>query len=217
MREKKDVNLDTKLLSLAKKLQGLNTVPLVCKKLGVKEKTAINYIYELRKGGFVKTTRGRNKIRIYHISPVRRTEMGYPGLYDIINRYSPIKLAKPYEHRVYREISVEEAIVRALETGDFRTILASMALFKQAANWSRLYEHAKKKDLRRQVGALYDLSRKAMKVRRIDKRIEYRLLHAAQKNKFIVPGIKARDFQRIGKKWRIYLPFSKADLRRFKE
>ena len=213
MKRKKDV----RLLGLAKKLQGLNTVSAVCKKLGIKEKTAINYIYELRKKGLVKTTRGRNKIRMYDISPVKKAESGYPGLYDIINRYSPIKIAKPFEHRVYKELGTEEAIVRALETGDFRTILASLALFRHIKNWPKLYEHAKKKDMRRQVGALYDLSRNAMRVKRMDKRIENRLLEAKQKNNFIVPGIRTRNFPNIGKKWRIFIPFSKGDLRRFKE
>ena len=56
-----------------------------------------------------------------------------------------------------------------------------------------------------------------MKVRRIDKRIENRLLKAVQKDKFIVPGIRTSGFQAIEKKWRVCVPFTKGDLRRFKE
>lgn len=213
MNEKKDV----KLLEIARKLQGMNTVSSVCRRLGVREKTAINYIYELRKRGFVETARGRGKIRLYRIFPVKRKQAGYPGLYDVINKYSPLKIAKPYEHRVYKEMSVEEAIVRALETKDFRTILSSMALFRNVRNWSKLYECAKNKDLRRQAGALYDLSKKAIRVRRTDKRIENRLLKAVQKNKYMVLGVRTRDFPDIEKKWRVYIPFTKGDLRRLKE
>lgn len=213
MRIKKDVN---KITVLARNLQGLQTISSISKKLEVKRKTAVNYVYELRKGGFVKTTRGRKKIRVYEISPVRKKELGYPGMYDIINRYSPIKLVKPYEHRVHgKPMSIEEAIVRAIKTGDFRTILASLALFSHVKDWSLLYECAKKEDVRRQAGAMYDLSRKALLVRRIDRRIERRLLEAPIEKKYLIPNVKSSDFKDVEKKWRVFIPFRKEDLRRF--
>lgn len=217
MREKEDVKRESEFEDMARKLHGINTISTIRKKLRIAEKTAINYVYELRRSGFVKTIRGRGKIRTYFISPTRRKELGYPGLYDTINAHSPIKIAEPFEHRVYKEMSIEEAIVRALETMDFRTILASLALFRYVENWSRLYKYAKEKDVRRQAGAIYEISRKTMRVRRMDKRIENRLLAAKQKNRFIVPGIIAKDFLEISKRWNVHIPFTKGDLRRFKE
>ena len=212
MKEVKDVKPD-----IAKKLEGLNTISTISRKLGVKKKTAINYVYELRKAGLVKTTRGKDKVRVYDIFPIKRADTGYLGLYDIINKYSPVRVSKPYEHRVYEKMSIEEAIVRALETKDFRTILASIALFRHVKDWSGLYWHAKNKGMRRQAGALYDLSRKVIRVRRMDKRIERMLLNAKQEDRSIVPAIRAKDFPEIEKKWRIYMPFRKGDLRRLKE
>jgi hypothetical protein len=213
MKDKKDV----KLLSMAKKLQGLNTISTICRKLDIREKTAINYVHEMRMMGLVKTARGKNKVRIYNISPVKKTESGYPGMYDIINMYSPMKIAEPFEHRVYEKMGIEEAITRALETKDFRIILSSIALFRHVKDWSKLYEYAKRSGNRRKVGALYDLSRQIMKVRRIDKRIERRLLEAKQEDAFIVPKIRTRDFPSIEKKWKVHIPFTKGDLRRLKE
>lgn len=217
MREKKDVKEDAKFEKMARELNGLNTVSSVCKKLGIQKKTAINYIYEMKKRGFVKASRGSGKIRMYSISPARKKELGYPGLYDIINEHSPLKITSPFNHRVYEEMTVEEAIVRALETKDFMVILASLALFRHVRNWPRLYGFAKEKDVRRQVGALYDLSRKVMKAKRMDRRIENNLLAARQKDKFIVPGISAKDFPEISRKWNICVPFTKGDIKRFKE
>src|SRR3989338_3429450 len=205
MIEKKDV----KIYGLAKELQGLNTRESICKKAGIKKKTAINYIYEMRKKGLVKTERGRNKIRMYEISSVKKPETGYPGLYDMINRYSPLKIAKPFEHRVYQKMSIEEAIARALDTKYFRTILAAMALFKHINDWQKLYEYAKKYDNKRSVGALYDLSKHIMRIKDMDKDIEKKLLKAKQKNKFIIHDVKTKDFTEIEKKWKVHIPFRK--------
>ena len=213
MIEKKDV----KIFGLAKELQGLNTIESICKKTGIKKKTAINYIYELRAKGLVKTERGRNKIRMYEISPIKKPETGYSGLYDIINAHSPIKVAKPFEHREYQKMSIKEAIARALDTKDFRTILAAMALFKHVNDWAKLYEYAKKYDVTKSIGALYDLSKHTIRIKDMDKDIEKKLLKAKQKNKFIIDGIKTGDFIETEKKWRVFVPFRKDDLRRLKE
>jgi DNA-binding MarR family transcriptional regulator len=105
------------------------------KRLGISRDTAINYIYELRKRGLVETERGRKGNRLYRITPTGRKEKGYPGLYETINRYSPIKLVEPFRHRIHdHELTPEEAIVRAILTKDFRTILASLALFRKVAD-----------------------------------------------------------------------------------
>jgi len=216
MSNKKDVECREKIDELAVALQGLQTVSTICKKMGISRKTAINYVYELRKAGFVRTTRGNKKLRIYEISSVSRRDLGYPGFYDIINKYSPLKIAKPYEHRVYKPLAIEEVIVRAIKMQDFRTVLASLALFRHVSDWSLLYTYSKKENVRRKVGALYELSRQVVRVRRIDKRIGKKLLLGTD-DKFIIPDVHSKDFHAIEKKWKVYIPFNRKDLSKLKE
>src|SRR3989338_5472755 len=66
--------------------------------------------------------------------------------------------------------SLEETLVYAIKTGSLRTILASLALFKKITDWSELYQISKKNRIERQVGALYDLAKKIMRVRRMPDR-----------------------------------------------
>ncbi len=202
---------------MAKQLRGMQTVSSISRKLGIGRRTAINYICEMRKGGYVTESRGKNKTRIYEISPLTGRMHGYPGLYDIINSNSPIKLVKPYEHRVYCEMSVEEAIVRAIKTRDFRAILASLALFRKVKDWSLLYKLAKEENLQRQVGALYDLARKCIRVRKMDKRIRNNMKQSKNVEKFIIKNMKSSDFTGIEKEWGIFVPFNKSDLNRYME
>ena len=51
----------------------------------------------------------------------------------------------------------------------------------------------------------------------MDKDIDKKLLKAKQKNKFIIPDVKTNDFTETEKKWRVYIPFRKDDLKRLKE
>jgi len=203
---------------VAQKLHGLQTISSICKNLNVSKKTATNYIYELRRRGYVKTTRGSRGIRFYEISQYPKKELGYPGLYDIINKYSKIKVTKPYEYRIHdKKITIEEAIIRAIKTQDFRIVMASMGLFKYIENWSLLYNIAKKERIGRYVGALYDLSRKYIRVRRMDKRIKRWLLKSETRSKYIIPKLKSKDFIDIEKRWHVFIPFNKKDLARYKE
>jgi len=202
---------------IATKLKGFQTVSSIQRILGISRRTAINYIYELRKRGFLRTTRGENKIRIYEISPIPKKRLGYPGLYNIINMNSPIKIAKPYEHILYREMPIEEAIIRAIKTKDFRTILAALALFGKVIDWSLLYKFAKKEGFQHHVGALYDVARSCIRVRRMDKRIRNKLKQAHGRNRFIIPKLKSKDFKDIEKEWKIFIPFNKSDLSKYKE
>lgn len=211
MARKKDVN---KWRSLAIKLRGYQTIGTICKNLRVIRKTAINYIYELRKRGFLRTTRGHGKVRIYDISPLERKEIGYPGLYDIINQYSPLKIAKPYEHRIYRPLSIEEVIIRAIKTQDFRVILSSLYLFKYVKDWKKLLKIAEKESLERQIGALYNLSRNVTRVRKMDEEVEKKIISSAAKKVFILNNVRTKDFPEIENKWSVFIPFRKSDLKR---
>ena len=204
---------------LAKKLNGFQTVKTVCKLLEVDKRTAINYIYALRKAGYVKSSdRGKRKIRLYKIVEMPEIKRGYMGLHDFINLYSTIKLAKPYEHIIHdHELTPEEAVVRAIETREYRVILASLFLFRHIKTWSELHRYAKNASAERFVGALYDLSRKYIRVRRMDKRIRNSLLASKPKKKWMIPHMKSKDFGNIEKLWGVYIPFNHQDMVRLKE
>lgn len=203
---------------LLKKLEGLNTIESISKKLNVKRNTAIKKVHELRKLGYVETSGGGKQPRLYRISRTKVQSIGNPGLYEIINENSPIKLMKPYEHRIIgKHLTIEEAIIMAVKNKNFRLILASLALFNKIKNWSRLYESAKKENVRRKVGALYDVARKIIRVRRMDNKTRELLLNAKKENKYIIPETYSKDFKDIEKIWNVHIPFNYADLTRYKE
>ena len=207
-----------KSIEIAKKLEGINTLKMVMKKLNVRKSTAIKILSILRKEGFVETSGGGKKPRLYKISPIRIAGKEHLGLYDIINKYSKIKLFKPFEHKVMdRKLSIEEAIPMAVKEGNFRLVLASLGLFNFVKNWSKLCFYSKKYNVARKLGALYDVTRTIMKTRKMDNRTRKALLKGKDKNKFIIKPHKAKDFKEIGKKWKVYIPFNRADLMRYKE
>ncbi|MBS3156478.1 hypothetical protein J4413_04600, partial [Candidatus Woesearchaeota archaeon] len=200
------------------KLEGLSTIELIAKKLNLKKNTAIKKIHELKKLGYVETSGGGKQPRLYRISRIKTQKIGNPGLYDVINKNSPIKLVKPYEHRVVgRSISIEEAIVLAVKSENFRLILASLALFNKVKTWSKLYELAKRENVRRKTGALYELTRKIMRARKMDDKTQKLLLSAKHEKKDIIAGMHSEDFKDIEKKWNVHIPFNYNDLRRYKE
>lgn len=201
---------------MAKSLRGLQTVASAAKALDVDRRTAINYIAALRKLGYVKTSRGKRKIRMYEISGIKAVRKSGTDLYDFINERSPIKVRKPYEYVVHEELTIESVIPRAIETKDFRTLLAAMRLFRLVKDWSELNRQAKMRNVQRAAGALYDLARKYTRVRRMDRRTRNALMNAKAGGKFMVPRMKSRDFQDIEKTWKIRLPFNKGDMERYR-
>ena len=204
--------------SILRAIEGLNTIDLVAKKLNVKKNTAIKKLHELRKLGFVETSGGGKQPRLYRISRRKRLKIGNPGLYDVINKNSPIKLVKPYEHKIINEkLTIEEAIIRAIKSGEFRPILASLALFNKVRDWHRLYKFAKNENVRRKVGALYEVARTIIKVRKMDEKTRKLMLNAKNEKKYIVQGLRSKNFQEIEKKWKVFVPFNYADLERYNE
>ena len=206
------------MYSIAKRLEGLQTVDSIAKNLGIGRRTAINYVWELRKKGFVETIYGKRKIRMYKISPFKINRFGYPGLYEFLNQNSKIKVYAPYIERIYdRKPTVEDMIVKAVKTGDLRTILSSLALFNKIKNWQRLRQIARKENVGRKIGALYDVARGVIRVKRMDKKTRKALLNSRIENKFIVKNARTKDLKQIEKMWKVYLPFNKADLEAYKE
>ncbi len=205
-----------KLKEALKKVEGIQTVESIMDLLGVSRNKAIYYAHRLNKQGYVKTKRLSNNKRVYNIS--FENKLGGNSYYDIINQYSPIKVAVPVVYRIYgKESSLEEALVYAIKTGNFRTILASLALFKKIDDWPKLYNLAKQNRIERQVGALYDVARRIMRVRRMTIRFRN---NSIPKNNYkfcyVIPGLRSKEFQDIEKVWRIYLPFNKKDLEGYK-
>lgn len=201
------------LIEIAKKLEGLQTVSSMAKNLSIGRRTAINYIWKLRKEGFVETMYGKRKIRMYRISPIKTSKFGYPGLYEFLNRNSKIKVYPPYTERIYgHKPTAEEMIVKAVKTGDLRTILSSLALFNKIKDWATLSQTARKEHIGRKIGALYDAARTVIRVRRMDKKTRKALLSNKVDNKFIVEYARTKDLAQIEKEWKVCLPFNKADL-----
>ncbi|MGV8152617.1 MAG: hypothetical protein ACP5OG_06040 [Candidatus Nanoarchaeia archaeon] len=201
--------------TLLKKLEGTHNLESIIETLGVKRQKAIYYIYRLRKKGYVKTKRLNDNRRLYSIS--FENKLGGTNYYDIINKYSPVKIANKEVYKIYgKEPSIEETLVYAIKTRRLRVVLASLALFKKIKNWPNLYALAKTNQIERQIGALYDLSRNIMKTRKMTKRFRN---HALPKGKsffqYIVDGLESDDFQKIEKTWRVYLPFNKSDLEEY--
>ncbi|MBS3105275.1 hypothetical protein J4234_03405 [Candidatus Woesearchaeota archaeon] len=206
------------IIGTAKRLEGLQTVDSIAKILDIDRRTAVNYVWMLRKKGFVETVYGKRKIRMYKISPLKPNKFGYSGLYEYLNKNSKIKIYAPYTNRIYdHEPTPEEMVVKAVKTGDLRTVLSSLALFNKVKNWQRLSQIARKELIGRKIGALYDAARTVIRVRKMDKKTRKALLRSNIDNNFIVKNARTKDLKQIEKEWNVYLPFNKADLEAYKE
>ena len=203
------------LRGMALETEGLHTIESFSSTMNIQKKTGIVYIHMLRKSGFVKTMRGRRGNRLYDISPLRLRKVGSGGFIDIINQNSNMKIQRRYEHRIYgRDVTIEEAIIYALKTENSRIILASLRLFRKELDWKGLYTLAKKDRVERHLGALYDLSRRFFRVRKIDGRILRRMMETSVRKKYLVGKRKSHDFTDIEKKWKVHIPFNRSDMER---
>ena len=197
---------------LLRKLEGIQTIESVQDILRVNKEKAIYYIHRLRTEGYIKTKKLSNNKRVYNISFENRLKGA--DYTEIINKNSPVKIIKPETYKIYgKEPSLEETLIYAIKTGSLRTILASLSLFKKINDWKKLYYLSKKNHLERQVGALYDLSRKLMRTRKMTQRFRNNALPKKDYNfVYIIPRLKSRDFKEIEERWKVYLPFNNKDL-----
>ncbi len=204
-----------KTVVLLQKLSGIQTIESVMDALHVSKARAVYYVHRLRTEGYVKTKHTKSKKRVYSISWEHR--LGGTSYYDILNEHSPVKVVAPEKHFVYGKVlTVEETIVFALKSGSVRTILSALALFKDVSDWSLLYALAKKEGLRRQVGALYDVARSVLRVRRMTKRFRTNAL-PSKKDSYedILPSLNSlhsRDFRSIEAVWKVRIPLNILDL-----
>jgi|SRR3989344_6655322 len=198
---------------LAKKLKGFNTLKMIESALNLDRTKAIYLIHKLRKEGYVKTKYLSSKKRIYYISP--KNVLKGTSYTEVINKQSPIKIMETDEYNIYgREVSIEEALIYALNKRSVRYTVALLGLFRKITSWSKLYNIAKKDNLIREVVALYDVARKILpKLKRMPKR--FRNLAKPKKNesyKYIIDGFKSMNFEDIEKKWKVYIPLNWDDL-----
>ena len=202
--------------TLLKKIEGIQTIKSIMELLNVDKSKAIYYIYKLRKEGYVKTKAASDKSRIYYI--YRKNKLGGTSYYEIINIYSPIKLAESTFYKIYgRKPSLEETLIFAIKTKKVRVITASLSLFKNIKNWTLLGKLARKNKVERSVGALYDLSRKIMKTKKMSEQLRKSIL--PKKNSkwaYMIEGFKSKDFISIEEIWKIRIPLNMADLEDYK-
>lgn len=191
------------------KLEGLHTVETVAQALHIKKQSALNLLSKLKKQQYV-TVQGGGKIkRLYKITPYKQLPR-HPGMFDIINKYSPhMKLQPWYDHQVHGSYGPEEALIDAIQTQNFRVILASTRLFGHIKNWPKLYALAKEKNCWQKVGALYDVARLFFKVRKM--LTHYRKFPTTFL--YLISPYKTKEplFTAIERKWQVYIPFRKHD------
>lgn len=207
-----------KYKALAELLEGIYTIETLCNRLKISKNKAIYVIYRLRKLGFVRTSYGAGKKRLYTIS-LRNKQKGI-SYTEKINELSPIQLASSNPHYIHgRNLSYEEALIYAIKQKDVRYLIASLALFKKISDWGFLYKLAKKQGIIIEVAALYDVSRRTVKkVRKMPKRF----LNQAKKKmpksfKYIVNKLSSDDFKDIEQKYKVYIPLNLSDLEVYKK
>ncbi|MFC1800707.1 hypothetical protein ACFLYT_01490 [Nanoarchaeota archaeon] len=189
-----------------KKLEGKQTVETVAEKLGVSRESAVNLMSKLRKEGFVETSGGGKQKRIYTISTKKFTKKE-PGMFDIINKYSKIKVRPMFIHEAHGIYLPENALADAINTHDLRVILSSLNLFNHIKNWHKLCKAVE--GYERITGALYDLAKNYIKVRKMPANIR---TYLKNKGKKIIKEPRKHDFKEIEKEWGVVLPFSKEDM-----
>ena len=147
---------------------GKYTVDLFAKANNLKRQSAINRLSKLKKQGFLEVSGGGRQKRIYtiHALPKKHTN----GFYDIVNKYSPEKLQPRFEHYVDGRYTIEHAIIDGILIGDVRTKEATMHLFRHVTDWKRLFDIAKKKNLKDEVIKLYKKARSKTKSKKIPAR-----------------------------------------------
>ncbi len=197
------MNIDT-----LRKIEGLQTLETVAKALNIKTQSALNLISKLKKQQYATVKGGGRKIRLYKITLIKQLPRE-EGMFDILNKYNPkFKLNPWYDHQVHGKYTVEDVIVDAIKTESFRAILATLRLFNHVTDWKRLYQLAKENDCWQKVGALYDVARMFIKVRKMPEKYKHNKFKKWQ----FFTILRKKNFTEISNKWRVFIPFNKNDL-----
>ncbi len=198
--------------NILRQLDGLHTIETAAEALGRGRQSTLNLLSKLKKEGHVTLwAGGGRKKRIYKITMTKQRPR-FPGMWDIINKYSPNFQPRPwYDHQVHGLYGPEEALIDALQTQSFRIILASMRLFNHLTDWPKLYRLAKEKECWQKVGALYDVARLFLRVRRMPE--QYRQQKRWLRRLFLIRDYetKEKDFYPIEQFWNVPIPFRRGD------
>ena len=195
--------------NLLEKLEGMHTIETAAAELHYTKQSTLNILSKLKREGFLTSSGGGRKKRLYKISQ-KKFRPRSPGMFDIINKYSPMKLAPWYDHQVHGTYSEEDALIDAVKTKSFRAILASLKLFNHIKDWKKLYALAKKDDSWQIIGALYDTAKIHMKVRKMPQK--YYKVQSDLRWKQITFLHHRKNFPIIEKRWKVHIPFNKKDL-----
>lgn len=204
-------------------LEGRHTVESVQEELGLTRDSALNLLSRLKNEGYARVSGGGRQKRIYIISP-KKTVRGENNLFDIINAYSKIKLVPLFKHEAYGEYGVENALVDAVLTKNFRVLQAGLFLFNHIRDWKKLHSIARRKNVEQELGALYDCARVFIRTRKMPENIRKSMLAAAKKIKkgenqkkavkYLLRELATNDkrMKKISHKWNVMLPFSTQDM-----
>lgn len=147
---------------------GKYTIETFARNQNLTKQSALNLLSRLKKQGFASVKGGAHQKRIYTISKLPRKPTN--GFYDIVNKVSRNKLHPAFEHYVHGKYTAENALIDGLKIGDLRTLEATMYLFRHVKNPKRLFELAKKNNVKDQLIELYNKARKTVKVKKIPKK-----------------------------------------------
>lgn len=193
---------------ILRKLEGLHTVETVMEELKISRQSALNLLSRLKKENHLTVSGGGRRKRIYKIT-MRKQLPRAPGMWDILNRYNPhFQLNPQYEHQVHGKYAVEDVIIDAIETGSFRTILATLRLFNHITNWPKLYHKAQEKNNWQRIGALYDVARIFFRVRRMPEKYRKKRYKTWQ----LLTQLHKKNFPVIASHWKVYIPFNNNDI-----
>jgi predicted transcriptional regulator len=155
-------------------MKGLFTLELIQEKRKITRQSAINYISKLKKKGLVVTKGGGKQPRIYKIyeKPIEKEN----GMYEIINKYTPIKLYNDIKHITYgKKTTIEQTIVDCINKNDSRHSLAAVFLLNHIKNWKKLKNLIIQNNLEKKFSLLYELGLKNIKVKKIPKNLQNHL------------------------------------------
>lgn len=196
-----------------KKIEGKHTAETLCETLGITRQSAINLVSKLKKEGYAKVSGGGRQKRIYTISTKLFPDKKYEGMFDILNRHSKEKIMPPFDHFPHTRYKVENAIIDLIEFDDIRILTNMLPLFNHVTDWKLLYNLSKKREVQRKIGALYDISRAFLKVRKMPLKIRKLLLKSKSKSDFQRSSKDFKDYEKI---WLVKIPFNKKDLEAYK-
>ncbi len=194
-------------------LEGLHTIETIASTLNITTQSALNLLTKLKRQQYATVSGSGKTKRLYKITQLKQRPR-VPGMFDIINKYSPhMKLNPWYDHQVHGIYGPEEALIDAIETQSFRVILASLHLFRHIKNWPKLYQLAKQKDSWQKVGALYDLAKLYFKVCHLPKKYNP---FKRKKTEYLIKEYQTTEtkFQPITQKWHVNIPFRLGDIQK---